>query len=221
MGSFFQTFLGPNGLVLLGAAISTAGLIWSSILQSDVNDELTSKSAIIVDQTKEIKNKNEKLLLKSEEIEKLNHEIINYSTGGDSFPVFQFISLNDKTNTAFTAVRNMSEKYSILNMNMRISDLDSQVKTKDIFKDDHFINSDCVKSGALTVYGEVSLGNRTERSFNIFTSTRNNDFTQLIRMKKIKGKWAIATKVSSGNKVLYEKVADEYPRNANNEVDWG
>ena len=47
------------------------------------------------------------------------------------------------------------------------------------------------------------LGNGNTRRFNIFFPARNGFFTQLLRFKKIHGKWVYATKVEREDKVIY------------------
>ena len=59
----------------------------------------------------------------------------------------------------------------------------------------------------------------TVRNFNIFFSARNGSFVQLLRFRKINGVWLRATKVEMG-KVMYENIPDDYPRDANGQVNW-
>ena len=63
------------------------------------------------------------------------------------------------------------------------------------------------------------LGDGEQRSFNIFWTTRNGGFVQLLRLKKVNNIWYHATKVER-NGVIFEDIQPGYPRNTQDMVDW-
>ncbi|MBL4832130.1 MAG: hypothetical protein JKY55_19900 [Aliivibrio sp.] len=236
MNSILNSLAGPNGLILFGALISTIGVIWSSVQQNDVNKNLTLQSETIISQSlelglkaKKIEDKNEVIIRKSDElldkgriIEDLNIEILNHTTGGDSFPELTFINLDNQRNIATLGVYNSSEKYNVLDVEMRISDIDDKtVKTlQSMFAKENTIKQALVKTKTTSLLSQISFGNGDSKKYNVFTFTRNNDFTQKIRLKKIDGKWLKATQITSKNEVIMEHIDEGFPRNKEGGIDW-
>ena len=234
--SLINTLAGPNGLILLGALISTAGVIWSSIDQSAVNIKLTSQGETIIFQSQELAAKTSQLYEKNEEIikkgnelaeksntiEKLNEEVLGHTTGGDSFPELLFTSIDNSSNTAYLTVSNSSEKFNVLDVQMRISDLDdnSQRTMQNIYGIDVVIELPFVKAKTVSLNKLIHFGAVNSKRYNVFTFTRNNDFTQLVRLKKVDGIWLKASKIESGNELVDLNVDEGYPLNADGKVDW-
>ncbi|MEW5992867.1 MAG: hypothetical protein AB1744_00530, partial [Candidatus Zixiibacteriota bacterium] len=71
-----------------------------------------------------------------------------------------------------------------------------------------------------STFRPFNLGTSARRDFNIFFSARNGLFTQLLRMRKVDGKWFYATKVQKQDKVIFEKIDDKFPRNDIGEIEW-
>lgn len=66
----------------------------------------------------------------------------------------------------------------------------------------------------------LHLGGSTSRRFDLLFTARNGVCTQLVRFKKIDGKWCLATKLVRDAVVLYESVDSAYPRDPSGDVDW-
>jgi len=75
-------------------------------------------------------------------------------------------------------------------------------------------------SSSVWMLHPVTLGNGNTPGFNIFFSARNGFFNQILRLKKIHGKWVHATKVLREDKVIYEEIDDEFPRTDEGKVEW-
>ncbi len=63
----------------------------------------------------------------------------------------------------------------------------------------------------------------TRRAFNIFFSSRNDQFVQFLRFMKLGERWFVAYRVESqgrGDNVLHETIQEGYPRNDAGEVEW-
>lgn len=66
----------------------------------------------------------------------------------------------------------------------------------------------------------ITLSNQEiSKSFNVFFSARNGIFHEQLRLRNVNNEWVSAIKVDR-EKTLLESVPENYPRNANGEVDW-
>ncbi|ELP6123533.1 hypothetical protein [Vibrio hepatarius] len=225
MSQFISSLMGPNGVILLGALISAAGVLWSSVQQGEVNNKLQSQSDEIVTKTKKIEEQGEKLVEQSDTITLLNHELISHTTGGDSYPELIISSLNDMTNKGGLVISNNSDKYNMFDLQLRIVDLDSKAPRtiENILGDDVLINVNNLAPKTVMTHSMVTLGNINviEKKFNIFSQTRNGNFTQFLRLQKVNGHWEVATMIKNAqNDVLKEKISNDFPRNVNGEVVW-
>ncbi|WP_394128701.1 hypothetical protein [Vibrio hepatarius] len=243
--AFIQSLWGPNGLILLGAIISAIGVLWSSNIQTSVNEQLTEKTRQIseknetissvtnelhdksnqlIQASQKLNEKNDQLIEKSEVIENLNEEIIAFSTGGDSFPIVEFTSLDPIKNGGQLMITNGSNRYPIFDLSVRIVDLASK-KPRTIenpLADDHILNIGTISASTSYMQGYVTLGGNVEKSFTVQSNSRHGHFIQSVRLRKVAGQWKSATKVSrmTGNSPLYTKVDEGFPLNSDGEVSW-
>ena len=74
--------------------------------------------------------------------------------------------------------------------------------------------------GTASMIRRFPLGTGSKRDFNIFFSARNGLFTQLLRLRKIDGKWIYAMKVERDGKLIFEKVDDNFPKTDQGQVQW-
>ncbi len=65
-----------------------------------------------------------------------------------------------------------------------------------------------------------SLGDGNSRRFFVTVVSRNGSTYQDLRFKRVGTEWQSAIRVSRDEKVIFEKVYDKFPRDANGEVDW-
>lgn len=65
----------------------------------------------------------------------------------------------------------------------------------------------------------LNLGNRNVKKYNIFFTARNGSFTQVMRCRRVNGRWLFATQVQLNNDVQFEKIDDGYLQ-AGEKIDW-
>ncbi|MDE2807174.1 MAG: hypothetical protein OXN90_02035 [Gemmatimonadota bacterium] len=152
-------------------------------------------------------------------------KLANLVIGGDSFCYLRIYNPDQVTNTGRLMVHHQGE-YNLYDVYARIVDLEKLDKLKGNLSFDTLRQADTnisignLISSSAQVLHPFTLGNGDTRRFNIFFSARNGFFNQVLRFKKIQGKWVSATKVMREEKVLYEKVDDEFPRTAEGNVEW-
>lgn len=200
-----QVILGPSGLILLGAILSAIGALWASQQQAKFEHDLK---------------------VKSEEIAKLNREIVNSVIGGDSFCYLSIGSINPQNNIGILVAVSQGE-HPIYDVRARIVDLQKFEKIKDnltlqtINQSETHINIGNMIKGMSWMVREFPLGNTTlQKNFNIFFIARNGFYIQLLRLRKVNDKWISATKVEKNGEVIFEKIHDNFPRSEKGEIDW-
>ena len=199
----------PAVIILVGVVISVVGVVISGIGAFRASQQQASSAL--------------NLLNKSEEIARLNQELANSMSGGDSFCYLGISPVNLKTNTGWFYVIHQGE-YNLYDVHARIIDVEKlhQLVEEKLSLDQAETN---ISIGNLipSLGGKLSqftLGNGNTRSFNVTFTARNGFFKQLLWFKKIHGEWLYATKVTRGSKVLYEQIDNEFPRTAMGDVKW-
>lgn len=207
IGGFWASSSKPEPariIVVVGLVISAIGVLWASQQQASFNLNLLNKS---------------------EEIARLNQKLANSVSGGDSFCYLEVSSLDSAKNTGQLVVVHQGE-HNLYDVHARIVDLEKfdQLEGKLSFatlkQTDTNISIGNLISSSAQMLHRVTLGNGNMRRFNIFFSARNGFFNQVLRLKKIHGKWVRAMKVLREDKVIYEEVDDEFPRTAEGDVEW-
>ena len=199
----------PAVMIFVGVLISAVGAFWASQQQASFERNLREKS---------------------EEIARLNRELANSVIGGDSFCYLEILSLDSVTNGGILTVTHQGE-YHLYDVHARIADLEKSDRLKEnrpkgnlslatLDQINTYTSIGNLTPSSSLILREFTLGNGTTRGFNIFFSARNGSFTQLLRFKKVNGKWVRATKVERENELLYEKVDDEFPRTTEGGVEW-
>ena len=196
----------PAVIIFVGVAISVLGFLISGF------------GALRASQQQD--NSVLNLLTKSEEIARLHQELANSVIGGDSFCYLVISNIDSVKNIGIFVVLHRG-KHPLYDVHARIVDSEK-------FSTVEQTNTDIplgtlIPSSARTsarMLDRITLGNGDTRSFNIDFSARNGFFFQVLRLKKIHGKWVHATKVLRKDKVIYEKVDDEFPRTAEGNVEW-
>ncbi|MHC5061769.1 MAG: hypothetical protein ACYTFK_11875 [Planctomycetota bacterium] len=203
MKSILHLLYGPPGLILLGAILTAIGALWASQQQVSFERHLRSKS---------------------EEIASLNREIVNLVTGGDSFCYIDIANIDSNTNRGILTVVHHGEHPSY-DVTARIADLQryNQIKKWTIettLKTDTPLKIGNIPKGSVCIISPFDLGDSQNRDFNVFFTSRVGFSTQLLRMRKIKNKWIIATQVERNGEVLFEKVNDDFPKTEQGQVQW-
>ncbi len=195
----------PAALIFIGVIISAIGALWASSEQTKSERELRRKS---------------------EEIAKLNREIVASVTGGDSF--CYLIELLGDPNRPFRCVNHQGQ-YPLYDVTIRISDLDKlealkgDLTLEKIAQTETYLKVGNLGPGQGRFMGMWELADTDQKRYNIFISARNGFFTQLLRFRRVKGRWVRATKVyreSEEEKVLLEKIQPEFPRDESGQVQW-
>lgn len=204
MKSILQAIIGPPGLILMGAIISAVGALWASQQAAQFEHALRSKS---------------------DEIAELNKEIVKSVIGGDSFCYLAIGSIDPQSNVGILTLVHQGA-HPLYDLQARIVDLQKFDKIKHNININNFRNADTIIpignmiKGTASMLGSFPLGSEIRRDFNVFFGARNGLFTQIIRMRKVDGKWVEATKVERDNKIIFERVEQGYPRNEKGNVDW-
>ena len=198
----------PAVIVLVGVVISVVGVVISGIGAFRASQQQTSSAL--------------NLLNKSEEIARLNQELANSMSGGDSYCYLGISPINPKTNTGWFYVIPQGE-YNLYDVHARIADVEKlhQLAEDRLPLDQADTNisiGNLIPSFAQKF--PFTLGNGNTRSFNVLFTARNGFFKQLLWFEKVHGEWLYATKVTRGSEVLYEHVDKEFPRTAEGNVEW-
>jgi hypothetical protein len=168
------------------------------------------------------------LQAKTEEIKNLNNRINATVTGGDSFCYITIEMVDNSNNVRMWAISH--GQYPVYDAAVRIVDLEKfgemmkkdQHSLDDIIKNEiHIAVGNMPPASAMSV-GKGNLGVGNEKKYNVFISARNGFFTELIRLKRVDGKWKEAIKVKDKNNdvVLYEKIDEQFPGLVDGKIDW-
>lgn len=157
------------------------------------------------------------------ELNAATKDLIAYQTGGESYCYLMNGSLSSSANTGIETVIHQG-KHPLFEVTARIVDLDefdsvmSSKMTYDILLKTQRTYGNMIP-GHVMSGKKWNLGDADQRRFNIFWTARNGSFTQCMRFKKINGEWQHATKVER-EKVLFEHVSKDYPRNEEGQIIW-
>lgn len=196
IGAFNKTKQAKR-IVLIGAVIVAVGSFWSAIQSNKFKAELKMQ----------------------------NYYILSTITGGENFCRLSLVSINSITNNALMIAIPVRE-YPLYEVNFRIIDLakfeklPEDVTFEDFSRTQININVGNLSPGVCKVLDKLNLGTGNEKKYNVFMSARNGHFIQLIRLKRIEGNWVMATKIMKGDKKLWERIDDKYPKNEEGEIDW-
>lgn len=203
MKSILQLLWGPPGLIFIGAMLAGIGALWASRQQTEFERHLRGKS---------------------DQIAELNREIANIVTGGDSFCYVTIASLDPKTNRGILTVVHQGG-HPIYDVSARIVDLQLSCQIKDyslpnLQKAETNLHIGNMTKETAVIISPFDLGSSSSRDFNIFFGARNGLFTQLLRLRKIDGKWTTAIKVDKDGKTVFEKINDDFPKTKQDQVQW-
>jgi hypothetical protein len=181
------------------------------------------KQTKVEDSFGSIENRFEQLL---DKIESRTEEMINHTTGGNSFVWYMIAQLHHESNSGIL-VANHEGEYALRDISARIVDLQkfNQLRNKTSLKEiqttETIISIDSAIPNHSSLVQNWKLESEPEQSYNIFTTASNGGVTQLLRLKKIDGAWVSASKVTdSDNEIIHERIDDNYPRNAEGNIVW-
>lgn len=160
-----------------------------------------------------------------DKVESKTEEMIGHISGGNSFPWLQIGMINSSNQGVLMAIH--QGNHPLYNVTARIVDLQrfDQIKSNISlvtfgYADTNLNIGNMIPSHASMVQ-KWKIESEPEQSYNIFFTARNGSFTQLMRLKKINGVWASATKVTNrNNEILHEQIDEKYPTGADGNVIW-
>jgi hypothetical protein len=148
-------------------------------------------------------------------------------TGGDSFPCLSLGMFNSAVDQCVvTLISNGA--YPLYDLNVRIVDIQkfNAIAPNITFQSissttSTFQVGNLNQNSAIILQQAWQLNHTPVQSYNAFFIARNGNFTQIIRLVKQNGTWIVATKVEDqNNKILFEQVDPNFPRNASMQVVW-
>lgn len=160
------------------------------------------------------------------EVESKTNEMIGHISGGNSFPYFQIGTISNSTNLGLLMAIHKGE-HPLYDVNARIVDLQKFERIKQNLTlasigstETNIAVGNLIPSHA-SIIQQWHIENEPEQSYNIFSTARNGNFTQLLRLKKINGNWISASKVTNReNEILHEEIGTDYPRDDEGNVCW-
>lgn len=220
-------------------AASQTDLREKADIQAEAQRQLRIKSDEISALNREIAAAQIDLRKKSDEVAELNKTIAASITGGDSF-CYVLFTMTGSTGARVTIFHQGT--FPLYDVNIRIVDLEifqnllnagQQLTPETYMKADTVLNVGNLSPGlATTLMSQpiINLGDRLQAKYNIFITARNGSFTELLRMRKINGRWQEAMKIERKNfsgenpralpTLLKEKIDPDYPRGANGQIEW-
>lgn len=157
------------------------------------------------------------------QLETQAREITHYTTGGDSYCYFG-IGVDDSNNISTWTVVHQG-KYPLYGVTARIVDLakfQTAIQGGNPFDSDTIVHVGDIAPNQASMKCSIDLGTGMSRDFNVFYSARNGFFTQIVRFRRINGKWCQATTVTataSADVQLFSRVDNAYPVDANGKPD--
>ena len=176
-----------------------------TIVTKDIK-ELSEKSIILTD----------KNITLTEKTIELSQKIENIQTGGDGHCVASAAYITDNSALLIALVKG---EYPLYGVQVRVVDLELFQKATDYSIESSkkyeqtFLMGDLPPNTATTIARINSDFSSGKKDFNIFYSARNGFHIQLLRLRKINGKWLSYSKVfeSGSSKILFEEMDEGFP----------
>ncbi|MBZ0168231.1 hypothetical protein MELA_02294 [Candidatus Methylomirabilis lanthanidiphila] len=188
---------GPTILVFVGAILGAAGVLWSSVQSAE----------------------------KDREIARLNAEIQSQITGGDSFCYVRTTSVKPGGDPVIVVIH--KGKFPLYDVQIRIWE-PAQLKSfsyDELMRSSTILNLGNLSPGVVALQGPYKLNGRSEVALAAQITARNGSFQQTLLVKKVKGEWLSAVKVSklvdeSGKGPLLEEADNGFPRGTDGAIAW-
>jgi cell division protein FtsL len=195
----------PALLTLLGAIIAAIGVFWASVRNAASQ--------------REIIRLNHQVTEKSDQIAKLNEQIVDLVTGGDSFIYLDCIP---QPNSPFVVLIHKRGEFPLYDVTVRIVDLNS----KPLGLGTQWALGNYPRGTAEYTAEQLSLPRHGEEaSFSFFFIARNGAWYENLRLTLVNGNWKSALQVyaplaSGKRKDLYKHIDDGFPTEADGSVKW-
>jgi hypothetical protein len=160
-----------------------------------------------------------------DKVEAKTEEMIGHISGGNSFPWFQITMINNNNNEGVLMAIHEG-LHPLYDVSARIVDMQKLNEVKNNISlatleyTDKNINVGNMIPSHANMIQQWKLESEPEKSYNIFITARNGSFLQQLRLKKINGVWLSATKTTRDNKLLHEKIDDNFPKDKDGNVCW-
>lgn len=151
----------------------------------------------------------------------------NAITGGDSYA---YISLWTHNTINHPILLYHKGEYTLYELKARIVPLGDYTKLTTMnpsimiaFNPADETNFDfgTIRAGYVGYVGEYKISQDANiQGYNVFFEARNGEWRQEIRMQKVNGSILVTTRVIRDDKVLFEQIDDNFPRNSSGGVDW-
>ena len=187
--------LGVSWLVFISAIASAIGALWASRQRADFERHLREKS---------------------DEIAKLNKEIMDLVIGGDSYCYMVISNIDQTTNVGLLVFVHQGDD-PLYGVTARVVDLqkfeeiEGHPPLEAIMQAQKLIFLGDMAVGIATMTGPIELGTGMKKDYNIFFSARNGLFNQELHLRKIRGRWLQKTEVTRSKHLLYERTDPNYP----------
>lgn len=173
------------------------------------------------------------LISSGQQVHKLTEKVLNNATGGDSFCYFTLGFPRPATGELLGMIIVKGE-YPLHDVWMRLVD---QARFQELLRErrpttiqglmsigQRYVQLNDLPGASEKPLFELHFDNKTDKMFNITFGALNGNWNETYRLKRIKGEWREAIKVTRlsrpGNgKLLYEQVDPRYPKR-NGQIDW-
>jgi hypothetical protein len=195
----------PAFVVVFGALVAAGGALWSEMERTKFERELRGKS---------------------DEIARLNREIMDSVTGGDSWCRLLLLPSESVPGSGKGEVCIKYEgQYPLYDLFVTIRDMTATNRAIQAGESDYVeryektINVGNLGSGKYSMQiTQWDLPSTDEQDYVIDFEARNGRWRQSYKFRQVNGRWAVATRVfkttgSGGPRVLYESVSHDFPRN--------
>jgi hypothetical protein len=212
-----------GGVVLVGAFLSALGSFLVLARQSRISEGIRT-------QVEENLGRTEENLKQTQEVINRIEQAIAHITGGNSFCYVDFLLSNPPSNTPRLIILQQGD-YPVYDVGIRIVDLEKF----DLVKGNLTWEA---KQQTETIFSIGTIGSqhsmirepwplprdKDQQRYNVFISHRYGHFDELLRLRRVNGKWTRAIKVRKlvGREYvdLHEVIDATFPRDASGQVEW-
>lgn len=208
------------GLAFLGAGLSAIGVFFD-VPMLTVGGAIAASFAAFVSAVWQAEW-TDKIEAQSETIARQAIKIEGLITGGEGFVYCDFATTDNGHSLVLSAIS--KGEFPLYDVVFRICDVTAFKADPDgefaKFNQRYPLGNITPRVTLAHIVEVLPPPGSAQQDYNLFFNGRNGFWTQLQRLRKVNGTWVSATKVLRGNAVLMEAVQDEFPRNANGDVDW-
>jgi hypothetical protein len=168
----------------------------------------------------------ERLFEQTKTIIALSKKAIDTTVGGDSFGYIA--AVNPWTPNNWIPTFAFKGKHPLYGVKARIVNADNKFTETPFTVQEaiKFLTQDTIDVGDVAADEHMGLAfdrpipmSNGSGSFNIFFSARNGSWSESLKLVNMNGKYLQAIQVRRGDKVIFEQIADGFPRNQKGEIE--